>query len=578
MLEQALAVLEPRPPVRLADWSRAFAFNEFGHPYDEQAYPHLSAPGGPMDAFDCPQYFTIWLQWGSRCAKTFFGQLATLKTADCEPVPMMFASSVQDLAETVMSRTYAMLEHCQPLRDQLLPKARRQQTLIELALCRVFGAWSRSASTLADKAVCVGHANEIDKWEQLKTAREADPLKLWDERFKQFLRYKQIKEGTPALKATSRIERGRLQSTNCGYWVPCPHCGKRQPLAMGDGATSGVSWDRNEAGKHDKELASRTARYLCAHCEKKIYDEHRGQMMRGGVWVPEGCGVNDRAANKAVAEWREPGRPRWEGFSKDAPWITGTPLRDGRDYGSQLSSLYALKLSWGRIAAEWIDSQRNTQNLRNFINSWLAQTWETVRSQATWEQLGGKLIDRDLPRGIVPVWASLLTCGVDRQQDRFVWVLDAWGPGYTSATIAYGECETLEQLQRDVLTFTWKHADGGPGLKPAFTLIDSGYKPDGVYEFCQRCVAAGLNVWPCKGSSAALDSDYRQVRLGPNTSLPGMWLFHVDTHPLAALAGAAAAQHGEGRRGRPQPIRRLAGRAPGLSRAAAQRWTGRRAR
>jgi phage terminase large subunit GpA-like protein len=530
VLERALAVLQPRPFIRLADWSRAHAFNEFGHPYDELAYPQLSAPGGPMDAFDCSQYFAIWLQWGSRVGKTFFGQLATLKTADCDPVPMMFGSSVQELAETVMSRTYAMLEHCRPLRDQLLPKARRQQTLIELEFCRIYGAWSRSASTLADKAVCVGHANEIDKWEQLKTAKEADPLKLFDERFKQFLRYKQIKEGTPAKKGSSRVESGRLASCNAAYWVPCPHCGKRQPLRLGKGSGPGcVSWDKMASGKHDKELAARTARYLCLHCEKAIYDEHRGPMMRGGVWIPEGCGCNDRQANKAVAEWRQPGRPAWEGFSKDSPWVTGTPSRDGRDYGSQLSSLYALKLSWGRIAAEWVNSQRNTQDLRNFINSWLAETWEVVKNKTTWEQLGGRLIDNELPRGLVPRWASLLTIGIDRQEDRYPFVLDAWGPGYSSATIAYADAPSLDWILANVLTQYWKHADGGPPLKPVFALVDSGHKPDGIFDFSRRCVSAGLNVWPCKGSSTALDSDYRQVRLGPNTSAPGMWLYHVDT-------------------------------------------------
>jgi hypothetical protein len=61
-----------------------------GHPYDHFAYPHLGAPGGPLDAIDCRQYLEIWLQWGTRLGKSFVGQVGAMKTADVEPCPMLY--------------------------------------------------------------------------------------------------------------------------------------------------------------------------------------------------------------------------------------------------------------------------------------------------------------------------------------------------------------------------------------------------------------------------------------------------------------------------------------------------------
>ena len=524
LLDRAADAIEPRERSRLRDWSQRHAFTQDGKPYDHDAYPHHGAPGGPMDAFDCPQYLSIWLQWASRLGKSFFGQCAMEKTADCAPCPMMFASSDQKLAVEVTQRTYRMLEYCERLAGQLPPKHRQRQDLVTLRDCRIYVSWARSVSTLADKAVRVGHANEIDKWEHLSTSKEADPLKLFSDRFKEFPSHKKIYESTPAQKQSSRIERGRLASTNCQYWVPCPKCWRYQTLKMAQ-----LKWDKNEAGKSDKDLARRTASYVCEHCQAELHDEHRGPMMRSGVWVPEGCTVKDSQAKAAAARWASDEKP-WQGWSL-SDWIDGTPMRDGRDAGYQLSSLYALSLSWGDIAAEWVDCQKNPQNLRNFINQWLAETWDHVKRRAEWEVVAERIIDKELKRGIVPKWSSMITVGVDRQltDNRHPWVVDAWGPGKRSATIAYGACDSLEDVESQVCLAAWPHEDGGEAIKPSMVLIDSGNRPLGVYEACERLRAKGITALPCKGSSKALSSDYELSVLGKNTSRAGTHLCMVDT-------------------------------------------------
>lgn len=516
----------PRSRTTHLDWFRENLRDVDGRPYAHEHYPHLGAPGGPCDAMDDPNVRKVIEQFASRLGKTFLGQCCAIKKADCNPGPMMFASSVEKVASEVVERTYKMIENCPIVAPQLRVKARRRQSVIDFDACQCFVGWSRSASTLADKEVEFGHANEIDKWEHSSTSREADPLKLFLDRFKNRPHHKAIFEGTPTVKGKSRVERMRLQSTNCRLNVPCPHCGRYQALEMGTPETShGVKWDKNESGKSDRDIAAKTAHYRCIGCNGRIEDEHRPMMMRRGVWCPEGCTVND--ARAAAIFDTEGGRKPWKGWSL-ADWIEGTPARDGTDAGYQLSSLYALSLGWGDIAAEFVGCQGKPQDLRNFVNQWLAETWEIHERKQTWEQLGGRIIVKELPRGTVPEWAAVLTTGCDRQEDRYVWTLKAWGPERQSHTVAYGEAEELAWIVNNVLKVHWHKKHGG-SLLPVFSLVDSGFRAHGVYEFCRDTIRTGIQLWPCKGSSKALNCDYIQATLGENTSMPGMYLFHVDT-------------------------------------------------
>lgn len=535
IIRSAYSAFRPRPSGRTLDWAKANIVTDNGSPFDSMAYPHHGAPGGPFDAIDNINVLTVWLQWASRLGKTFIGQCSMMKWADCSPCPMMFASSDQKLAVEVTARTYRMLERCPPLRGELRNVNRRKQDCVELVYCRQYVAWARSVSTLADKAVQLGHANEVDKWERASTSTEADPLKLFTDRFKEFPVHKKIIESTPSVKGKSRVERGLLGSTNCRLHVPCPHCGSYQQLRLGDGESpGGIVWDKRDGGKHDKELARSTARYICERCSKEIGNDSRGRMMRLGVWCPEGCTVDDAWAAECATEWRKPDQPKWKGW-KESPWIVGEPLRDGRDAGYQLSSLYALQLSWGDIAAEFVDCLQRPANMQNFVNQWKGETWEPVKRSTNWEILGQKTITQT-PRGVMPEWASMVTIGIDRQEDKFPWAAVAWGQEMQPYAIAYGHCETFEQVAEIIKTY-WPHFDGGKAVRSAWTLFDSGFRPvgaDGVYQFCDKMFRDGLEVWPSKGSNTSLSTDYTISFTGKNTARPGTRLYMMDTNRTQA--------------------------------------------
>lgn len=515
---------QPRPFSRSLNWFREFVETPEKKPYDHGLHPHVGAPGGPCDALDDPRVLSIWLQWGSRLGKTFFGQAASMFYAETSPRPLMFATSDNKLALEVVQRTYRMIENCKPLRPQLLPPHRRKQSLVQFANCRMYVAWARSVSTLADKPVRVGHANEIDKWEHEKTSKEADPLKLFSDRFKEFPTHKKIYESTPTVKGHSRIERGRLHSSNCQYYVPCPHCGRYQVLKM-----DRIEWEKDEGGRSDRDLARRTAFYRCNNkkCHQPILDQHRIPMIRLGVWVPEGCKPIDKQARLAAERWPNQESSPWGGWGA-VKWVKGTPRRDGPEAGYQLSSLYALSLGWGEIAAEFVSSKTNPQDLRNFVNQWLAETWEITAKEQTWEQLGDRLIS-SIPPGIVPDGFTLVTIGCDQQDKKTVYVVNAWNSEYRSHTLAYGEVPNREELIDLVFTKKYQLQNGVIELAISMGLFDSGFRASQIYDFCAKCCRQGIHILPCKGANVAMHTPFKIVTLGENTARPGAPLVHVDT-------------------------------------------------
>lgn len=528
LFQSAVAQFAPAPHLRTLDWCIRYVHNENGRPYDHGSYPHLGAPGGPCDANDDPSINETTLQFATRLGKTFFGQCVHMHAADDSPAPGMFVSSVEKVATDVVARTYRLIEQNVRLRHQLLREDRRKGDRIELDRMKIFVGWARSVSTLADKNVKIGHGNELDKWERLKTSTEGDPLDLFRDRSKDFPNYKYIFESTPTVKDVSRIEKLLLESSNCRYFVPCPHCKKYQQLKM-----SRLTWSKTPSGKHSADLALKTAHYVCQHCDGAIHDHHRHPMMRLGVWVPEGCGIDhERALAVATDRWQQiragtfSHKPAGRYWQHD--YATGTPTHDSNKAGYQLSSLYALSLTWGRIAAEWVSVHATPARLWNFINQWLGETWVPKKRTEDWRKVAERLMIA-IPRGVVPAWASLMTCGIDRQLDHYKWLVEAWGPGDRSHVVDYGSAPNLDWVYQNVLARGWKYEDRGE-LKVSGTLIDCGYEPKDPCELSKKCLAKNPRevVLVCRGSSSKLYLPFKMSTMGPETTMPGLPNVMVD--------------------------------------------------
>jgi phage terminase large subunit GpA-like protein len=504
-IEDFLGKLSPRvwsiwtPPERIDtwDWVCRYARDKDGRRFDPDSFPWMR---GVCQAFDSPRYRQIYLMWATRIGKTFGGHAIHESVWATNPMPTGFCGPAEHAVKaTVADEIYPMLEHCAPLRGQLLPAMRRSLARIKLERCSCRVAWAGSDSRLSGFGCFYLHATEIDKY-PLGQSSEGDRLGLLLERVaKQFPDYKALLESSPATAEVSRIWPLVKGSTNSRYQVPCPWCKTSQVLRLGtnDPGAGGLVWDRCADGSDDVQLAFSTARYVCANCHRELHDEHRGRLMRAGQWVAEGQYVDDR------------GRVR------------GEPVRPEPAWGSQLSSLYSLSVRWGDIARRKVECDPRAPDRQIFVNGWLGEVYEESVARLEPEELASR-IGVPIPRGIVPAWASFLTAGVDRQEWGFRLLISAWGAPERGHLVDYDSADTWE----DVLAFLnrrfrWQCA--GPNgeivydyeLGIALTLIDRAFRPKDTDRFCKTHSTQARKILPCEGDKGGLAGEaFRKKILG----------------------------------------------------------------
>lgn len=469
-----------RPP--LGQWLQENLRMADGRPWSKEFYPHLHAPNGPLDAYANRRVRTIWMQFGTRLGKTTLGYGALLYQAAVDPCPMLFGTADLHLVRRAAHESwYPMIERCRAFDGQLVSKSRRGAQRIKLRHCIIHCVWSGSSSALADLSARVSFASEIDKWNSDASA-EADPLKLFDERTKEFMQHKRIKESTPTVKGASRIERGVAGSTDSRLWVPCPHCGTYQVLEFGGrDANFGIKWPEGA----DPDGAMESAYYLCRSCGREIHSWQRHRMIRAGVWAPDGQRVNGSGG------------------------LEGEPLRCGSEWGFVLPSWYSLQLTWGSCAAEFLRSQTKADGLKNWVNSWCAETWEEYTKAVTEDEIASRLrTDRRI--GVVPDDAIFLTCGVDVQQSHLVYVVMAWGLEQRGYVVRWGTCPGFDHLKKTVLDVVYPNESRTLVHRLPLMLIDSGFDTDEIYRFCRDNHNQLHSVFPCKGGQAnATDRPYK---------------------------------------------------------------------
>jgi phage terminase large subunit GpA-like protein len=460
-------------------------------PFDLDLFPHVR---GVLEALDDTDVRNIILPWAARNAKTTTGISALIYFAVCKPRPSIFASSNQDRTDDdINSKIYPMLESCAKTRDMLLPKHRRNKNFIYLRDSRIRRAFSGSPSTLAGFPACYFHASEISKWTKNKSS-EANAIRLIGQRAKLYpFDRKGIYESTPGLKGECNIMALYRKATTQRRvrMVPCPHCGEYQKLVFGgkDEDGPGIKWKKGKNGRSDPILAEESAWYQCVNgC--KIENFQRAEMMRAGLWVPEGMSVN---------EWGE---------------LIGEPKVRAKDVGfGPLSSLYSLVISgWGQIAREYLEALDDTEALRDFINSTLAEEWDP-RPQTIEPHILAKRMCHGTSAGLLPDWSRFLTAGVDVQENgqRFVYVVSAWGEGGRGQEIKHGEAANFDNVVQHVLRRQWQFVDQGEPLHITQAFVDSGDQSELIYDLTR-----GLNgVLPVKGSGNKMETMYREAVLAP---------------------------------------------------------------
>lgn len=351
---------------------------------------------------------------------------------------------------------------------------------------------SNSGAGLSMRPIRYILADEVDAWAP-SAGEEGDQLDLAEKRTTWFFNRKIVIVSSPRLKATSRIEPLYLKSDQRRYFVPCPHCGFSQELKW-----ENFRWDKDEDGTHRPETAS----FVCVACGLRIEEKDKAAMLAKGEWRATFPG-------RAIA-----GFWLWAAYSPVVPWAT--------------------------LAQEYIDSHKNPEKYKVFINTRRAETWEEPSDAPDWEIIKNRA--EPYEQWVIPHGVGFLIAAGDVQDDRIefsVWGFGReeeswligheviWGNTDLDAPYLEAEAKAFKPLLQPTRQ---RH------LQPLLAFLDSGHKTQQVYNF----VRTRPHIYAIKGSNQQFapvvgaptwqDIDYRGKKIQS-----GVQLWQIGVHRIKKL-------------------------------------------
>jgi len=355
------------------------------------------------------------------------------------------------------------------------------------------------------------------------------------------LKKKIYRTSTPTKQGKSKIWAHYLASDRRQRWVPCPHCAAEQVLRW-----EGFRWETRKAWEVTRaddgvvvevEPGTEGARerdtgelvdvwYECEHCEGRIEERHKEQMLPAGRWVPQRPEVRHHKGYHLPAYYSPLGWFSW--------WeVVESRLKAERDPTKAL-----LRLWHNTVAAQPYADQGEGSPDHADLKTRCAGEREPYRP------------------GHVPMGAWMLTASVDVQGNRLEVSVKGWGREKESWLIAYevihGDTETSapwdaldEYLQR-----RFPHACGAQlGIRA--TAVDAGYRTQTVYDWCRP--RAHRWIVPVRGQSQAgkrvlgqpteQDIDHRGKKIARGVRL---WPIGADTAKDEIYARLKIEQPGPG--------------------------------
>ncbi len=497
------ADFEPEAPLTVSEWADKYRVldNSSAEPgqWNTARTPYLKEP---MDAFCDPTVREIIMRTCTQIGKTSFQLNCLGFIVDHDPGPTMIVLPRDEDCRgwgakkfrPMVEASPALQSHTTGKEDDLAGK------LYQFDRMAVKFAGANSPADLSSDPCRYVLFDEIDKYPRF-SGKEADPVKLGEERMKTYWNRKSLKVSTPTLES-GYITRDFNRSDKRHFWLPCPRCGRYQPLSFRRNEGTGlVRFPEEATGEEIKRKA--LAWYECGKCAGRIEERERLGMLAAGVWCPQSCEVNDRGKIKG-----------------------DIPSTDVRGY--QLSVLYSPWVTWSETVAEFLETKDDAPLFMNFVNSWLGETWKMRAQEVKESHLKGRI--STYRWGIVPKNAVVLTGGIDVQKDHFRFVVRAWGVGEESWLIRYGSVEQWEQLIQ-VVTIGYEMERQTDERMLRLFCIDSGFRTDEVYAYARQYQEI---LRPTKGASSLQATPIRRTHLDkfPNGKpIPGginLWTLNTE--------------------------------------------------
>lgn len=412
----------------------------------------------------------------------------------------------------------------------------------------------------------------------------------------------------------SAIWRKFLKGSQHHCYVPCPHCSDAaasQPFVLPD-------WDDVEAGRSPQSYDVRLKGWqrLTFTPETKLvpFDEDLNPLPKGtpkdrwreektggirfeqfAIWTERTCSYDATKKERVKVGYDIDAVDRGATYrcahcEKDIPWvklewmlarfrwIAHNPAAPSDRISAHLWKAYSPFETWGTIAKEFIEAKGDLGALIKF---------ENLTKGLPFIQQGAAIKEEDIDRAVartpvryakgeIPREAEILTMTVDKQGTQFWYLIRAWGVLWDhpdkptwSALVDWGEAVSWDQILElaghkadgtgRLRRFVWSGVDAGGLAKKreydvTLGLVDSGFEPEDVYEFClkqsggcfdpykggdlsrtggaktriSKVLDGQLDLWWCWSDFFARNLYYDCIRWGNEAGEPVHWWLPVD--------------------------------------------------
>ena len=433
------AYMQPPPDLALWQWAEEnIVITErqstaFPGPYRTRITPYVR---GIMDALDDPAIHTVVVEAGAQTGKTISAYVWLARCVACDPGPVLVCYPSEDLARSnSQTRIQPMFEDS-PKVATLIPEDRKAlwQTLqYRINGCVVHLTGASSPAQVSSRPIRYLLCDEIDKFPP-SAGIEADPVSLAIQRTKTYWNRKILLVSTPTTP-DGQIHRHALRGDLRKWHVKCPKCNATQTLTW-----SQVKWTDGDPSD---------AHYECAECGAAWSEIEKRLAIGAGE-----CRPTQTAKEPGVASFH-------------------------------LSSLYAPWVSLPELARKFLRTKANPIELRDFINSDLAEPYipsdMRIRSGTLTER------EADYKEGAMYYPSDRKTAvfgGVDVQHHELVAVFRQFTEQGDSALIFKGRLHVFAELD----AMAERYSAYG-------VCIDCRYRSQEVYE----ASLAYKGIWPTIG-------------------------------------------------------------------------------
>ena len=402
---------------------------------------------------------------------------------DESPAPILFISATEDSVEKWASeRLEPLIDSC-GFRHKMVAKsaAQKGRRTGDKAFSKSYIGGSlhmtsaRKPVGLRSQTKRVLIRDEIDGAPEQLVTKEGSWLKVSLARTNAFQHRRRVFDlSTPTVSGESPIYEAYLIGDRRASMIPCPICGKLQPLEFTaeDGSPNHGLFPDKKAGELERVY------YLCQFCHDAFFQDSNFLQPQNGA--------------------------RWEPMAQSI-------AKSYRSYHLGGLVVPFAMMSWRQIWEEYEEAQAIPGGMRAFLNLILGlpyvETGARPKVENVIELRGG------YSAGEVQDDVLFLTCGVDVQRGgknskaRVEFEVCGHGLGYRTWSMDYQSFEgsvsnayegAWERLYQYLLTTEFKRSDGA-AFPIQFMLVDSGdgATTDVVYEFCSRL----RNCFPSKGTA-----------------------------------------------------------------------------